>query len=563
MDFLNRGAAKMTLSFDLKEIPFDQYQRYEISKRIIQEYKKFSGEKAIKILDVGGYFKNKYGEDWLPLLNFFPEDETVVLDVVDCSLDHYVKGNGRNLPFPEESFDVVITNDTLEHVFPNMRETFIKELLRVAKKELIITAPFYSEINQMFENILYEFIVKVLHGEHHMLQEHLVNGTPKIEDIQNILGDLGKKHFIFSSGNSYNWFLMMVMKHYFMSIPETAKLEMLIDRYYNENLFNEDQNNLPAYRKVIVISKEVDDEFVDHLKNSKFNSEEKGNNSILNNNVFNLTQTILQLINIRKQNEKHSKLVVWNTENHAPTPRINQKMEVGQSFLCPQDLFYKVSLLVGTYSQRIQGRLIFKLTDLASNEVKYQESIDLSKVEDNNWLDIEFPPIFGSENKMYEISMSSPKIEKDNGLSIWYSSKINNNSNLYFNDQKVDGMLCLKVYAREYNVADKYQFMYEQKQKENDKLTQYVSKLNVNILEKENTINELLNKVSSLEELVTNKENRINELIMEKNEQDKRISKLMENFSKIEMDVALLEKMNEELKVDFDRKLDLIYKALS
>lgn len=56
----------------------------------------------------------------------------------DAGFDCFT-GDVRNLPFRDRSFDVVTCNEVLEHL-PNMGEG-LAELIRVAKKKVIITLP--------------------------------------------------------------------------------------------------------------------------------------------------------------------------------------------------------------------------------------------------------------------------------------------------------------------------------------------------------------------------------------------------------------------------------------
>ncbi len=79
--------------------PFDQYQRYRGVSEIIQIIKKQTGKKQLKILDVGGYFKDSQGKDVVPLKEFLPEDEIFILDIADSSLPHYIQGDATNMPF--------------------------------------------------------------------------------------------------------------------------------------------------------------------------------------------------------------------------------------------------------------------------------------------------------------------------------------------------------------------------------------------------------------------------------------------------------------------------------
>ena len=86
----------------LLEMPFDQYQRYKTASEIVKTIKKEVGRKKLRILDVGGYFKNIEGQDTFPLQEFLPEEEVIVLDIAACRLAHYVQGDALNIPFHQK-----------------------------------------------------------------------------------------------------------------------------------------------------------------------------------------------------------------------------------------------------------------------------------------------------------------------------------------------------------------------------------------------------------------------------------------------------------------------------
>jgi len=62
-----------------------------------------------------------------------------IVDKLEYSDAKLVKGYIENLPFEDDSFDVVTCFHTLEHII-NEKQA-VKELLRVAKKQLIIVVP--------------------------------------------------------------------------------------------------------------------------------------------------------------------------------------------------------------------------------------------------------------------------------------------------------------------------------------------------------------------------------------------------------------------------------------
>jgi len=86
-----------------------------------------------KILDVGGTADN-----WLlvqvpaevTLLNLFIPD----VKTTCASSINYVQGDGTNIPFPDQSFDVVFSNSVIEHLYTfENQQNFANEMKRVGK----------------------------------------------------------------------------------------------------------------------------------------------------------------------------------------------------------------------------------------------------------------------------------------------------------------------------------------------------------------------------------------------------------------------------------------------
>jgi glycosyltransferase involved in cell wall biosynthesis/SAM-dependent methyltransferase len=100
---------------------------------------------VVSILDVGcgnGLITNKLPESL----------EVVGLDRSEEALKNVQKetivGDILNLPLKNQSFDLVICNDVLEHLRTEEREQALKELARVSRKYILITVPFLEDLNQ-------------------------------------------------------------------------------------------------------------------------------------------------------------------------------------------------------------------------------------------------------------------------------------------------------------------------------------------------------------------------------------------------------------------------------
>jgi SAM-dependent methyltransferase len=89
--------------------------------------------------------------------------------------------DGLNLPFKSNSFDTVVSTDVLEHIPPKKRSLFIKELVRVSRKRIILTFPFeHVDVQSVFCKILPNFLIP------NWLSEHDLYGLPSKEQIEPI-----------------------------------------------------------------------------------------------------------------------------------------------------------------------------------------------------------------------------------------------------------------------------------------------------------------------------------------------------------------------------------------
>jgi len=287
----------------LLDMPFDQFQRYKAVEEVIQIIKAESGRKHLKILDVGGYYKNSEGQDTFPLKEFLPDEEITVLDIIDCQLPRYIKGDAVRMPFNPNTFDVLVSQDVLEHISPGEREKFLDNLFQTTTEFIILGAPLRTDNTILAEKILSEFILKTLKGKHRELQEHIEKGLPQQEEIESLLMKKRVTYCDFPSGYLNNWLLLMMVKHYLLDIPDSKTLSTLIDRFYNRNFYESDQRP-PAYRHMYVISKTNKNENIIQTISEKFKDyREKYKGLTLEKTDFSNLQALLSLETLKDRNK--------------------------------------------------------------------------------------------------------------------------------------------------------------------------------------------------------------------------------------------------------------------
>jgi hypothetical protein len=236
-------------TIDRLALPFDQYQRYTIAAEISDQLREHLGLPHLCVLDAGGYYHTRLGQDILPLVHFLPGDQVFALDLVAAALPNYAQGSGLSLPFGNKAFDLVVSCDTLEHIAPAHRLTFVDELLRVARHLLLLIAPFDSEATRAAEQTWHEYMIS--RGSHHkQLQEHIRLGLPEAGSLRAALAERNLNAVDLPDGYLPHWLAMMLIKH---TSGQPVEFQLDLDRYYNRHLATGDRRE-PSYRRVFVVA---------------------------------------------------------------------------------------------------------------------------------------------------------------------------------------------------------------------------------------------------------------------------------------------------------------------
>ena len=99
---------------------------------------------------------------------------------------------GVILPFPDNSFDYVVSVDMLEHVGSDKRKKSIDEMIRVAKKSIFIAVP-AGPLSESQDEFLNEFYQKTHGKEYLFLKEHLDYKLPSVDSLKTMLKDSAAK----------------------------------------------------------------------------------------------------------------------------------------------------------------------------------------------------------------------------------------------------------------------------------------------------------------------------------------------------------------------------------
>src|SRR5947209_7571981 len=115
----------MSDSCELRALPFDQYGRHRDARDVAELIRALEGPARLAVLDVGGYPGHT--------TRFLPADWVVVVDSTAADgaavqTATYLRGSGLALPFERDSFDLVLSLDSLEHVPGADRPRYLAEL---------------------------------------------------------------------------------------------------------------------------------------------------------------------------------------------------------------------------------------------------------------------------------------------------------------------------------------------------------------------------------------------------------------------------------------------------
>lgn len=160
----------------------DKYIRYNEIIRLINEYAKKN--KSIAVLDVGG------GDE--SLCDFLSRNNVkiTILDISEKELgparqkgyDTVLADASKKIPFKDNSFDIVTSVASLEHVPPERRDKYCDELKRVARSRVLLYVQ-SGKAAEKYDRKLYRFS-KSLGIPDPWTEEHIRYGLPSGEDLK-------------------------------------------------------------------------------------------------------------------------------------------------------------------------------------------------------------------------------------------------------------------------------------------------------------------------------------------------------------------------------------------
>ena len=209
-----------------------------------------------QILDVGGYVEiNSIARE------YFDAVEYTSINIGSAWYKTFRSDylyDGNNLPFDDETFDFIISVDTLEHISESNRERIIKEMIRVAKKRVIIVTPFRREGEPTDESYIIDICKQYDIEIPPSLAEHELYGLPLLSDLNNyVKNDFGKMKFATIRRDYWNIQISMLFNTIVLQNDSESVNKKL--QVFQEELLSNQPNPISAndaYRCVLIYDKD-------------------------------------------------------------------------------------------------------------------------------------------------------------------------------------------------------------------------------------------------------------------------------------------------------------------
>lgn len=119
---------------------------------------------------------------------------------------------------------------------------------------------------------------------------------------------------------------------------------------------------------------------------------------------------------------------------------ITSDILINQSFVAKYNNLVGIEIFVSTFNRENIGETFLEISHGNRQEKIRSNVLDNSKLKDNQYTEIKFPPVTDSKNRVFSINISS-KASENNGVTFWKDNKIYNNTSLIVNNKNVPGTL--------------------------------------------------------------------------------------------------------------------------
>jgi len=221
----------------------DHWRRYSLVASRIKEL----NLKSCLLLDVGGNMGS--------ICEFIDPQQYRIL-TLDINSDAMcfrnthidaIIADGCRIPFKNNSFDIVISVDAVEHIPSLKKDEFCRELMRVAKRRVILHCPLDSSDGKfqgsVYDAKFYKWYKTLFKEDIEATKEHLMLGLPTIEKLSSLFPG----SVIYGTQNANIWLKYMKWER----IPYVWPVTGLIYKF----IWNKKEDNPPFYSCLLIWDK--------------------------------------------------------------------------------------------------------------------------------------------------------------------------------------------------------------------------------------------------------------------------------------------------------------------
>jgi SAM-dependent methyltransferase len=234
------------------EMLFDWYQRYHTLAEMIRRVKRVYHMDKSRILEVGANVQKNLGKE-------LSEDDIYYTDLEVpeqfAYSRRYFQADATDLhEIKDNTFDFCVASDVFEHILPEKRASFIKELYRVADKAVFFCFPRKSaKVEEAEKEVNAHF--RAITGENHRwLKEHIDNGLPDCDTVDDYLKQQNITFATFEHGELEMWKKIQKVHSIEVICPDCVEMRTCIDQFYNKHIYKYDMGK-ENYRIFYVLMK--------------------------------------------------------------------------------------------------------------------------------------------------------------------------------------------------------------------------------------------------------------------------------------------------------------------
>jgi SAM-dependent methyltransferase len=162
-----------------------------------------------------------------------------------------VRCSGHQLPFRDRAFDAVVVSDVMEHVPPPQRREVIAEVLRVARRVVVLGYPCGPAAFQLDQKLYRDYQNRNL-SPPVWLEEHMIHPFPDEELLEELPAGWERRVIPNESLPFHSWMMRTEMIRLW---DYSFRLLLLVMPGVVER-FLQRVNREPSYRKIFVLTRE-------------------------------------------------------------------------------------------------------------------------------------------------------------------------------------------------------------------------------------------------------------------------------------------------------------------